>query len=73
MGIESTLTVKHQDALLMLREKNITVYEDDGNSRLQDMLYDNKESIFCNYCVVDNDYVLGDGEKSTNNWREPFY
>lgn len=54
MGIESTYTVKKSDALIILSSKFITVFSDDSNRRLAELLYENRESIFENYLVVDD-------------------
>ncbi len=68
MGIESTKIVKKSDAIDMLSHRNVTVYSNDCNERLSDLLYDNSENIFENYQVVDDDYVLGEFDKFKTCW-----
>ena len=64
MSIETTMTVKRSNAIKMLRDKNLVVYDNDCEERLEDMLYEHRESIFENYCVVpDDDYVDSQYEK----------
>ena len=65
MGIESTYIIKRSDAIQMLKEKNCTVYQNDCVERLADMLYDNRESIFENYRVIEDDY-----EDDRTLWEE---
>lgn len=55
MGIESTYRVSRKDAIAMLRQKRIEVFESDSNERLAYELYEAKESEFENYEVVDFD------------------
>ena len=56
MSIESTMTVLKSNAIDMLKCKNIEVFDDDCNDRLALLLYENRESIFENYSVEDDDY-----------------
>lgn len=53
MGIESTYRVSRKDAIAMLQQKGIEVFESDSNERLAYELYEAKESDFENYEVVD--------------------
>jgi len=69
MGIESTRDVKRTDALSMLRQKGLKVYDNDCNERLEDMLYENRESIFENYNVVDNNYTNDSIEQGWANFK----
>ena len=55
MGIESTYRVSRRDAISMLQQKQIEVFESDSNERLAYELYQAKESDFENYEVVDFD------------------
>ena len=55
MGIESTFNVRRSDAIDMLKKKGCTVYWNDCLERLSDMLYEHRESIFENYCVMEDD------------------
>jgi hypothetical protein len=68
MGIESTQTVKKSDALIMLSSKGVKVFSDDSNNRLAELLYENRESIFNNYSVVDDDYEAEKYERLTSSW-----
>lgn len=68
MGIESTKIVKRSDAIDMLKHRSVEVFEDDCNDRLSLMLYENRESIFENYQVVDNDYKLCEYERFKVYW-----
>ncbi len=68
MGIESTQTVKKSDALIMLSSKGIRVFSDDSNSRLEELLYENRESIFENYSVVEDDYKGDKYERWKSSW-----
>lgn len=53
MGIESTYRVSRKDAISMLQNKRIEVFESDSNERLGHELYNAKDSDFENYEVVD--------------------
>ena len=55
MGIESTYRVFRKDAIAMLQQKRIEVFDSDSNERLAYELYEAKESDFENYEVVDFD------------------
>ena len=68
MGIESTMTVKRSDAKAMLEQKGCTVYDNDCAERLEDMLYEHRESIFENYCVVEDDYEGDEWECWKTHW-----
>lgn len=68
MGIESTMTVKRSDAIEMLKQKGCTVYENDCLERLADMLYEHRESIFENYCVVEDAYEGDEWERWKSYW-----
>ena len=68
MGIESTQTVKKSDARVMLMEKGVRTYSDESNERLADLLYEHRESIFENYCVVDDDYKCDEYECFKECW-----
>jgi hypothetical protein len=57
MGIESTYRVSRKDAISMLQQKRIEVFESDSNERLEHELYEAKESGFENYEVVDFERV----------------
>ncbi len=68
MGIESTKIVKKSDAVSMLKEKYVTVYDNDCIERLSDLLYEHSGNIFENYQVVDDDYILGQFDKFKTYW-----
>lgn len=59
MGIESTYYIKQSDAIKMLEDKRIVVHKD-LNAFLADLLYENRESIFEKYVVVDDDFQASD-------------
>ena len=50
---ESTHRVSREDAISMLQQKRVEVFESDSNERLAYELYEVKESDFENYEVVD--------------------
>lgn len=52
MSIETTHKVYRQDAINMLKQKRITVFDDDCNDRLAYLLYENRDSKSENYDVV---------------------
>lgn len=68
MSIESTYTVKKSDALDMLRNKGVHVYDDDCNDRLADLLYENRESIFENYCVINDSDATDENKPFKYSW-----
>lgn len=67
MGIESTQTVKRSDAEKMLAYKGVITYKYESLDRLADLLYENRETIFENYCVVE-DYIKGDEWATFKEW-----
>jgi len=58
MSIESTQFIKRQDALHSLKRRGFTVFDDDCNDRIAFMLYENRESIFENYEVINDDITI---------------
>lgn len=66
MGIESTYRVSRKDAIAMLQQKRIEVFESDSNERLSYELYEARESEFENYEVVDFDE---DNEPENDKWN----
>lgn len=66
MGIESTYRVFRKDAIAMLEQKRIEVFESDSNERLAYELYKAKESDFENYEVVDFDQ---ENEPQNDKWH----
>jgi hypothetical protein len=68
MSIETTYTVRRQDAMDMLFLKDVPVYPNDSNYRLEQELYKHKDSIFENYKVVNNDYEFEKDEPRKSTW-----
>jgi hypothetical protein len=66
MGIESTYRVSRKDAIAMLQQKRIEVFESDSNERLSHELYRAKESCFENYEVVDFEH---EQEPENDKWH----
>ncbi len=59
MSIESTYYVRKSNALKILNDKRILVFDNDCNERLSVMLYDIRDSIYENYIVVNDDFKSG--------------
>lgn len=55
MGIESTKTLTRHEAISRLSLKGIDIPCYYTNETIADLLYDNRDSIFENYCVVDDE------------------
>lgn len=66
MGIESTYRVSRKDAIKMLQQKQIEVFDLDCNDRLAYELYKAKESSYENYEVVDFEQH---NEPENNKWH----
>lgn len=68
MGIETTKTIKRANATNMLAEKGVRVHPTENLELFEDLLYDNRESIFENYKVVEDDYALDKNERFKEYW-----
>ena len=53
MSIETTYNINRWVAIENLRDKLITVFENDCNERIEYLLYKHRDSEFENYSVVD--------------------
>lgn len=69
MGIESTYRISRKDAISMLEQKRIDVFESDSNERIAHEIYNVKESIFENYEVVDFDQENEPDDDSWHLWK----
>lgn len=65
MGIETTYHIFRGDAINMIKNKNIAVFENDCNARLEHIIYKYRHTIFENYIVVD--WTMDD-EPSGQEW-----
>ncbi len=70
MSIETTHKVHFLTAIEMLRNKNVTVFIDDCFNRLSHLLYENRESEFENYEVVN--YTMEE-EKCNEKYPHPYW
>ncbi len=69
MSIETTYRIFRSNAIKMLEEKNVQVFESDSNERIALELYENRNSIYENYEVVDFDEDNEPGNDKSNHWK----
>lgn len=74
MSIKSTYIVRRSNAIDMLKERRITIFEDDCMERIEHELNEaidlETNEKFENYCVVFDDYQLTNYDRERCGWYE---